>query len=233
MKKTKKKKYVSKKSQYRRNSKAVIKRAISDGFENEIIKALGTLDVNELVKSKKGHEKVKQVIKEIRGEKKSLVKEALKISDKQLDELRTTYGQRAINTMRRDRTYKGISLFGDFKSKKHSADDVRMMIHEMKSVSGVTHYKTMMRAEIDDYFDDYFREVRLNAKYKHMLQDMKDYFADTDALSDFFDFADYIGSAEFKGPYYPDKNDIDEYESMMVDRLHRAMDAMINNTYKI
>lgn len=233
--------------EYRKKAQGIIDRGIKAGHEENMKKHLGSLDVNKLVKSKKGLEKLKNDMKYIRQipqiekdveaynrkvERNKLIKEANAISKAQINELRNTYGQRAISTMRRDRTYKKISLFVDYKDKKNSADDLRQMIHEMKTVSGVTHYKSMMRVEIDDFFDDYFREVRLNDKYKGMLEDMKDHFAETDALSDFYDFCDYISSNDFKGKYYPDKSDVDEYEAMMVDRLHRAMDAMINNTYK-
>ena len=233
--------------EYHKKAQAIINRGIKAGHEENMKKHLGSLDVNELVKSKKGLEKLKNDMKYIRQipkikkdvdaynrkfERSKLVKEAFEISKAQVNELRNTYGQRAISTMRRDRTYKKISLFGDYNDKRYSADDLRQMIHEMKTVSGVTHYKSMMRVEVDEFFDDYFREVRLNDKYKGMLEDMKNHFAETDALSDFYDFCDYISSNQFKGKYYPDRSDVDEYEAMMIDRLHRAMDAMINNTYK-
>lgn len=228
----KKKKKISKLSQYRRNSRAIIKRGINDGYENELLRMLGTLDINELVKSRKGHEKIKHTMKVIRERHGILIKEAEKLSDKQLGEIKDMYGQRAVNSLRRDRTYKKLSLFADYRDKKkHDIDELRGMINEMKSVNGVTHYKNMMRVEIDDFFDDYFKEVRLNNKYQVMIKDMKDYFAESDALSNFYDFCNFISSDKFKGNYYPDKSDVDEYESMMIDRLHRAMDVMINNTY--
>lgn len=227
-----KKKKKSKLSQHRRNSRAIIKRAINDGYGKELLRVLGTLDVNELVKSKRGHEKIKHTMKVIRERHGMLIKEAEKLSNKQVDEIKKEYGQRAVNSLRRDRAYKKLPLFADYRDKKkHDIDDLRDMIHDMKNVSGVTHYKSMMRVEIDDFFDDYFREVRLNSKYQAMIKDMKDHFAESNALSNFYDFCDFITSDNFKGNYYPDKSDVDEYESMMIDRLHRAMDDMVNNTY--
>lgn len=227
----KKKKKTSKLSQYRRNTKAIIKRAVESGYGKELMERLKTFDVNELVKSKKGHEKVKNTMQAIRERRNIFEKEFEKVSNKQIDEIRKEYGQRGLNRMRRDKVYKKLSLFVDYKDKKYDINELRSMIQEMKNVNGLTHYKNMMSGEVNDFFDDYFKELKLNNSYKEMIQDMKEFFVESEGLANFYDFCDYISSDNFKGKYYPDKRDVDDYEAMMIDRLHRAMDAMINNTY--
>ena len=51
---------------YRKSAQGIINRGLKSGHEQNMLKHLGTLDVNELVKSKKGLEKLKDKMKYIR-----------------------------------------------------------------------------------------------------------------------------------------------------------------------
>lgn len=241
-------KKTSKIKQYQTNGKRIIKKGINDGYEADIIRVYGTTDVTEIVKSKRGLENLKQKMKAFREkagvikrnkeydakvERNKLVREAQKLVKGQAAELIRKYGKRSLIRLGNDKTYKNLPLFYNYKdSKKYGSDDIRMAIHEMKQVSATTHYANMMSVEVDEFFDKYFRELTLTPKYSAMLNEMKDNFSQGQGLADYYDFVDYITNDSFKGEFYGDNMEVDEYEKEMVNRLYKAYDAMVHRTYK-
>ena len=53
-------------AEYQRKGQAIIKRGINAGHKDTMLEVLGTLDATELVKSKRGLEKLKQDMKYVR-----------------------------------------------------------------------------------------------------------------------------------------------------------------------
>lgn len=232
---------------YRKSAQGIINRGIKSGYEDLMIEKFGTLDVNVLIKSKKGLDKLKNEMKYIRQipkiqrelkayeekvERKKLIKEAKQIAKEQLMEVRDTYGRKAVVNLQFDRTYRNLSVFEDFADKNNTSDDIRLCIHEMKTVPAIVHAENLMSEQVESFFEEYFKELRLNAKDRPKIEQLKSHFKGN--LVEYNDFVQYVTNPSFAKDYDSDsaKNDVQSYEEEMRDRLHRMCDLVKKGTYK-
>lgn len=237
-------------AEYIKKGQAVIDRGIKSGHQANMLKHLGTLDVNKLVKSKAGLEKLKNDMKYIRQiptiekeleiyerkvERNKLIKELKALQKEQIKEVKDEYGVKVFQTLKYDRVYKDLAVFenfGSFNKKVDDNADISVAIHEMKMVSATTHARNLMGEKIEGFFDDYFRELTCNNKDIKYIDEMKEHFKDN--LVDYHDFVRYICTDSFKRSYDSGegKNDADGYEDEMRRRLHSAYDLMKSKKYK-
>lgn len=237
-------------TEYLKRAQGIIDRGIKSGHEANMLKHLGTLDVNKLVKSKKGLEKLKSDMKYIRQiptiekdnknyerkvERQKLIKELKALQKEQIKEVKDEYGTRVFQTLKYDRTYKNLAVFENFGSFNKNTDDngdIANAIHEMKTVKATTHARNLMGERVEDFFDDYFKELKYNYDDIEYIDELKDHFKDN--LADYHDFVSYICNPSFKGDYDSNAGKVngDDYQTEMEKRLHAAHDLMKTRAYK-
>lgn len=235
----------SKIANYRKKAQAIINRGLKRGLQDEMREVLGTLDVNDLVKSAIGLDKLKQKMKYVRQlptikkelevykekvEHKKAQQEATKIMKEQFNEARQKTSVEAVRKLINDKSYKDIAILQDFNDKKYTSDDLKKLIEKMKDTRLVEMVEIRIEGEIDDFVEKYFKELRLNAKDRAKLEELKEFFRNK--MSDFYDFVDYVTTNESFTKRFYDKEDIQGYEDEMRGRLHRMINLTKTKKYK-
>lgn len=232
-------------SGYRKKAQAIIDRGLKRGLQDEMIEVLGTLDVNDLVKSAIGLDKLKHKMKYVRQlpkikkeleeykervEHKKAQQEAIRIMKEQFNEAKQKTSIEAVRKLINDSSYKNFAIFKDFDDKKYTSNDLKRFIKEMNDTRLVELVEIRTEKEIDGFFEKYFKELRLNAKDRPKIEDLKDFFRNK--MCDFYDFVDYVTTNESFTKRFYDKEDIQGYDDEMRDRLHRMLNLTKTKKYK-
>lgn len=238
-------KSTSKIAGYRKKAQAIIDRGLKRGLQDEMIEVLGTLDVNDLVKSAIGLDKLKHKMKYVRQlpkikqelevykekvEHKKALQEAVRIMKEQFNEAKQKTSTEAVRKLINDSEYKNIAILKDFDDKKYTSKDLKRFIKEMEDTRLVEMVEIRVEGEIDEFFEKYFKELRLNAKDKPKIEELKNFFRNK--MSEFYDFVDYVTTNESFTKRFYDKEDIQGYEEEMRDRLHRMINLTKTKKYK-
>lgn len=231
---TKKAKSVSKLDTYRQSAKGIITRGVKAGHGDNMKRVLGTLDVNELVKSKQGLENLKRKMRHIRQiptlikdreryenkrDKSKLVKEAKKISGEQVREVIDEYGHKVYCDMYYEGKMGNLPQFEDYNDM--DVNELRGCIDEMESVPLIVRADMLQIERIDGFFHNYFREIELNEIEGKQIEALKETFKGK--LAEFNDFQEIVTGDKFKGHEY-DKSDADNYQDVMASRLKRMLE---------
>ena len=245
---------------YQTKGQRSINTAIKNGYGDAILAKYGTTDAKEIVKSKKGLDnlrrnlkvikerpKIEQEVKDIderraqklfeRDEREYIITKINDTIASQSKELKNMYGVKSLKNLRYDRDYRHLPHFINYNNvkrmtRKWTNEDLWDMYNRIDSSTLKMNYQNMMRSEIDEFFNSYFKEVKFHNSCQKKIAEMKAHFSTAKGLCDYYDFVDYICADSFKGEYYGEKMEVDEYEKEMVDRCNRAYDLMKTGHYK-
>ena len=234
----------SKIDSYIKKGQAIIDRGINSGLKDVMIEKLGTLNASELIKSQIGLEKLKNKMKFIRElpsireanlayDTKVQRNKAERIAEEQLNKVKNEFGQDVLNRLVYDKDYSKLAVFEDFDNKNLKLNDLKALIDEMKRRPATEFAQDMMDEKINTFFEQYFKELRLNAKDRPKLSLLENHFKNN--LKDFYDFVDYVCHPSFTKYYDSERGkygDLKEYENEMRDRLDRMVDLTKTKKYK-
>ena len=234
---------VGKIAQYQADAQKLIDKGIKDGLEEYMKERLGTLTVTELVKSATGYKELQKKMKFIRQlpkiykeidayEKKLYLKQAIKMIEKQHKDAVAKYGEDAVNRISRDKDYKRSAVFKE-PSTRMRTKTLKAIRDELKRGTLCDMIEEKTTAEIDEFVEKYFKELRLNGDDRGKMEILKDKLEGN--MADFRDFVDYVTSPSFNKRYDSDSakyRDVDSYVEEMRDRLDRMIDLTDTKAYK-
>ena len=246
-------------AEYQRKGQAIIKRGINAGHKDTMLEVLGTLDATELVKSKRGLEKLKQDMKYVRQlpkireenakrdadfQNKRLVKEAEQLIAQQATEVINKYGEKVLQALNDSKKYGKLGAFKDMdeltSQKKSSSQAVEKMNKDLKDIINELERKSlkdcaedMLVNDIKTFFNDYFKSIKLKYQDREKIDILIERFKNN--LADYNDFVEYVTDLSWTDDYESERekyyNPLGFVEEMR-DRLDRMVELSKTGEYR-